>query len=79
MGDELSAGSGSADTADLYNEMLRLEEMESLLEEIEELEESHDNALPAELRSRLTALGLADQHDLRRRVEQLHASLDTAE
>jgi len=79
MSDELSASGGSPGDADLYNEMLRLEEMESLLEEIEEIEADDATDLPAELQLRLDSLNLMDPRELRRRVELLHTSLDTSE
>ena len=78
MSDERSAG-GSSDDADLYNEMLRLEQMETLLEEIEELDADAASGLPPELQGRLASLGVADPSDLRHRVELLHASLDTVD
>ncbi len=37
MSEKRSAGGGSTDDLDLYNDMLRLEEMETLLEEIESI------------------------------------------
>ncbi|MEO6458277.1 MAG: hypothetical protein ABIO92_08405 [Chloroflexia bacterium] len=79
MSDESSADGGSSVDADMYNEMLRLEEMESFLEEIEELEAGDATDLPAELRIRLASLNFANSRELRRRVELLHTSLDMAE
>ncbi len=78
MIDERDGGGGSSDEVDMYNEMLRLEEMESLLEEIED-SEADAAGLPPELQRRLDALNIADTHELRRSVEVMHTSLDTAE
>ena len=79
MSEKRSAGGGSTDDLDLYNDMLRLEEMETLLEEIEEIKADNDADLPAEVQNRLNSLGLADPAELRSRVELIHSSLDTAE
>lgn len=79
MSYERRSSGDSSDNQDLYNEMLRLEELESLLEEIEEIRAVDSTDLPVELKVRLASLRIADPRELRRRVESLHATLDTVE
>ena len=79
MSSERTSRGGLSDDQTLYSEMLRLEELESLLEEIEEIGADDTADLPAEMRVRLASFRLTDTRELRRRVEFLHASLDAAE
>lgn len=59
-----------------YQAVLLLEELESLLEDIEE---QADGPLPAHLMAELGEYGLGDVKGLRLRIAELHARLDTEE
>ncbi|HUP27510.1 MAG TPA: hypothetical protein VM409_03670 [Chloroflexia bacterium] len=74
MADETFAQVG--DTGDTsYEALLDLEEMESLLEEIEEQEES-GGTLAANLSARLQDLGISGVEELKARILFAHAQLD---
>lgn len=63
-----------------YDDMMLLEDLESLQEEIEEAglnESSSPQALPMEFRERMADAGIRNLSDLRRRIEELHARLDS--
>ncbi len=57
-----------------YEAVLILEDLESLLED---LEDSGDSAqLPVDLRTRMDDLGISSATELRKRILELHAQLD---
>ena len=62
-----------------YRDLLALEDLESLLEELEELSLTGlvpGEHIPAELRERMQALGVKDVQQIRDRIMHLHARLD---
>ena len=62
-----------------YRDLLALEDLESLLEELEELSltgQVPGEHIPAELQERMQALGVKDVQQIRDRIMHLHASLD---
>jgi hypothetical protein len=64
---------------DSYRQLLELEELESLQEEIEESgfdTETEWDALPGELRERLSSLGVSSMNDLVTHIAYMHAELD---
>jgi hypothetical protein len=64
---------------DSYQQLLELEELESLQEEIEETgidPETDWSALPGELRERLSSLGVSSMSHLVTRIAYMHAELD---
>ena len=68
---------GGSDESELYSSLLHLEELESLLEDLEEhLARADTDKLPGDLRERLDRLGLSGQDDVRLRIAQLHSKLD---
>jgi hypothetical protein len=67
-------GAEDAGSAEEYEATLKLEELESLLEELEECEGT--GPIPADLQSRLQALGIRDEAELRRRIADMHSQLD---
>ena len=67
---------------DSYQQLMELEELESLQEEIEESgvdPESDWSALPADLRERLSSLGVGSMEELVTRITYMHAELDESE
>lgn len=68
MGDDIQGG-------DEYEKMLLLEELESLLEEMDEGEETN----ASERAARLRELGIANRDELAGRISSFHADLDTTE
>ena len=64
---------------ELYADLLQLEDLESLLEELEESEEEgKPDELPPDLQERLSELGLSNADEVRARIAQVHATLDDA-
>jgi hypothetical protein len=66
-------------TGSEYDQLLLVEDLESLFEELEEagFEGSLDSAaLPADLSKRVQAAGVKSVGELRARLEQLHSHLD---
>ena len=65
----------------LYGRLLELEELESLLEDIEEgvVDEHAEqaNTMPASLRAQLDERGLDSVDALRARIAELHTSIDS--
>ncbi|HET6260657.1 MAG TPA: hypothetical protein VFG99_00265 [Chloroflexia bacterium] len=64
---------------DSYRQLLELEELESLLEEVEEAgldAEADWGALPEELREQLASLGVGNMSELVARISFMHAELD---
>ncbi|HET6314078.1 MAG TPA: hypothetical protein VFH60_09600 [Chloroflexia bacterium] len=64
---------------DSYRQLVELEELESLLEEVEEagLDSGADwGALPEELREQLASLGVGNMSELVARISFMHAELD---
>ena len=64
---------------DSYQQLLELEELESLQEEIEETgldPKSQWDALPAEVREHLASLGINSNSALVARIASMHAELD---
>ena len=64
---------------DSYQQLLELEELETLQEEIEETgldPETDWDALPSDLRDRLASLGVNSLSDLVTRISYMHAELD---
>ena len=62
-----------------YQDLLALEDLESLLEELEELSLTGlvpGEHIPPELRERMQALGVKDVQQIRDRIMHLHARLD---
>jgi hypothetical protein len=62
-----------------YQDLVALEDLESLLEELEELSLTRlapGEHIPAELRERMQALGVKDVQQIRDRIMHLHARLD---
>jgi hypothetical protein len=59
-----------------YDLFLELENLESLLEEIEESGDVGQLPSDPEARKRLAELGLSSVSDLRKRIAELHAELD---
>jgi hypothetical protein len=57
-----------------YEATLELEELESLLEDLDDYEGT--DPLPAYLLSELHALGFRDRAELRRRIAEMHSELD---
>jgi hypothetical protein len=77
MGDERQPG--MADSSEEYNTLLELEDLETLLEELEEQgisELTSGSALPADLQGRIRDLGVRDLQQIRDRIMHLHAALD---
>jgi hypothetical protein len=60
---------------DEYKKMLLLDEMESLLEDMDE----EEGESPSDWRKKLSHLGLANRDDLVARIAALHAELDRSE
>jgi hypothetical protein len=75
---ERTSGAGPVDDNDGYAVMLRLEDLESLLEEVEEAEEGGSAAarLPDGLRERMEEMGVHSPDEIRREVSRLHRLLD---
>ena len=73
----------SADQSqDDYDQLLALEDLETLHEELEELGLTGlegSKPIPDELRARMNAVGLRDIHAIHARIMQLHAELDDDE
>ena len=68
---------GASDESELYASLMHLEELETLLEDLEEhLARADSDQLPGDLRERLGKLGLSSQDDVRLRIAQLHSKLD---
>ena len=66
-----------SDESELYSSLLHLEELESLLEDLEEHSAQADSdKLPVDLRERLDRLGMSSRGDLRLQIAQLHSKLD---
>jgi hypothetical protein len=63
---------------DSYSQLLQLEELESLLEEIEE-SGAPEGTIPSGLRELLQSLGIESVSELVGRIAQLHAELDEVE
>jgi hypothetical protein len=64
---------------DSYRHLLELEELESLLEEVEETgldAEAGWDDLPEELRERLASLDVSNMSELVNRISFMHAELD---
>jgi hypothetical protein len=61
-----------------YDLLLELEELESLLEEIEESEGTAQLPADPKLRRRLGELNIRSVSDLRQRITELHAQLDAS-
>ena len=62
-----------------YQDLLALEDLESLLEELEEQSLTGvvpGEHIPAELQERMRALGVKDVQQIRDRIMHLHAALD---
>ena len=61
-----------------YGHLLRLEELESLLEELEEagLTEAPPERIPAELRDWMADLGVTRAGEIRQKIADAHAHLD---
>jgi hypothetical protein len=64
----------AANTTEEYEASLELEELESLLEDLDEYEGT--DPLPAGLLGELHALGFRDRTELRRRIAEMHSELD---
>jgi hypothetical protein len=80
--DRPGSGNGTPADDEAYEAMLALDEMESLLEDIEEegLPASATIAdLPPQLAGRMDELGARSVGELRDRIRQLHEELDLAE
>ncbi len=76
MQDAMPDGKPSEDH-ELYAKLLQLEELETLLEEIEECaEDGNPLELPVGLREKLRELGLSDADDVRGLIAEVHDTLD---
>jgi hypothetical protein len=65
-----------------YEQLVALEESESLLEEVEEQSLTGSNPgehIPEELRQRMTRLGVRDVQQLRDHIMRLHALFDDSD
>ena len=60
-----------------YQAVLMLDELESLLEEIEEY--GGERELPDDIVNRMSRFGVADERGLRDRIVELHTRLDADE
>jgi hypothetical protein len=69
MGAKDSTGEGTE-----YEAVLILEDLESLLEDLEDYGDSAH--LPLDVRSRMDELGISNATELRKRILELHAKLD---
>lgn len=73
----MSNPTGPEDDSELYADMLLLEELESLLEDLDEHETGvGGTSVPEHIEERLTAYNLSGSDDLRRQVRDLHTRLD---
>jgi hypothetical protein len=62
-----------------YRKLVLLDDLESLLEELEELgigEDGASTALPGDLRERMEGLGVSSLTHIRARIAELHRQLD---
>ncbi len=63
-----------------YSTLLALEDLESLLEELEEsMFPDGEGQIPELLRKQMVELGVSDVAQVRQRIVQLHHELDAAE
>jgi len=79
MDDAIPTGRAPERQVDTYALLLRLEELESLREELEELDTlvpTGQNAIPAELRTTMERHGLQDYPQLLEAIRRLHRQLD---
>ena len=70
---------GAGDEAPEYERLLWLDDLESLLEELEEGgwdTDLHNTPLPGEMRGRINAARIGSLDELKRKIARLHASLD---
>jgi hypothetical protein len=70
---------GTGPDNDEYKQLIVLEELETLLEELEEQDVSGlaaNEVIPDQLRARMDDLGVHDVQQLRDRIMHLHAEID---
>ncbi|HKP53510.1 MAG TPA: hypothetical protein VJ183_12775 [Chloroflexia bacterium] len=71
--DDMNSKASTGESAE-YEAVLMLEELESLLEDLEEYGDTE--RLPSDLQSRMETLGISNAAELRKRILELHAQLD---
>ena len=75
--DKSNNGAGENRTGDEYDAVLMLDDMESLLEDLEDAEAGGQHS--SELQRQMRELGVANIDELRERISTLHARLDAEE
>jgi hypothetical protein len=76
---DMGNGTDQSPEEDEYDRLALLEDLESLLEEIEEqgvVEVDQPGPIPADVLARMNTAGVRDVQQLRDRIRGLHAELD---
>jgi len=73
LNDNIGAKDSTEEDAE-YEAVLMLENLESLLEDLEDYGDA--TQLPLDLRTRMDDLGISNAAELRKRILELHAQLD---
>ncbi len=69
---------GQASEAQLYSTLVQLEDLETLLEELEEQGRDRPDEMPYEIGADMKRLGVSDIDEVRAQIKRLHAELDAA-
>ncbi len=74
MSDRARQEQPEAEDGQIYNKLLRLDELESLMEDIED-----GGSAAKEAETRMVGLGFNDRNALRTAIEKLHREIDEEE